>query len=128
MAAAVSCACCSVSEKVSKAASSWISASNSSSLSPMSSSSDSMNPSFSNLESVSSSPSCQERISDSTKEQRGQGQTRNNGQGDHQSKALVKGCRERTRAWGRVSSQEKDHTNRDLARATAKSRAGRRQS
>src|SRR5882672_4851202 len=71
---------------------------------------------------------CQERISDSTKEQRGRGQTRNNGQGDHQSKALVKGCHERTRAWGHVSSQEKNHTNRDLARATAKSRAGRRQS
>src|SRR5882672_4021876 len=45
-----------------------------------------------------------------------------------QGKALVKGCHERTRAQGRVSSQEKVHTNRNLARATAKSRAGHRQS
>src|SRR5882672_2125231 len=63
---------------------------------------------------------CQERISDSTKEQRGRCRTRNNGRGDHQCKALVKCCRERTRARGSVSSQEKGHTNRNLARATAK--------
>src|SRR5882672_2952812 len=64
---------------------------------------------------------CQERASDSTKEQRGRSRTRNNGQGDRQCKALVKGCRERTRARGCVSSQEKGHTSRDSARATAKS-------
>src|SRR5882672_6130994 len=53
---------------------------------------------------------CQEWISDSTKEQRGRCRTRNNRQGDRQYKALVKGCRERTRARGSVSSQEKGHT------------------
>src|SRR5882672_10944631 len=70
---------------------------------------------------------CQERVSNSTKEQRGRVRTRNNRQGDHQCKALVKGCRERTRARIHVSSQEKVHTNRNLARVTAKSRAGHRQ-
>src|SRR5882672_12505309 len=71
---------------------------------------------------------CQERVSDSTKEQKGRGRTRNNGQVVRKCKALVKGCRERTRARGCVSSQEKVHTNKNLARATAKPRAGRRQS
>src|SRR5882672_8993218 len=71
---------------------------------------------------------CQERVSDSTKEQRGRGRTRNNGQVVRKCRALVKGCRERTRARGCVSSQEKVHTNKNLARATAKPRAGRRQS
>src|SRR5882672_10578742 len=70
---------------------------------------------------------CQERVSDSTKEQRGRGRTRNNRQGDRQCKSLIKGCRERTRARRRVSSQEKVHTNKNLARAMAKSRAGCRQ-
>src|SRR5882672_4099970 len=71
---------------------------------------------------------CQERVSDSTKEQGGRSRTRNNGQVVRKCRALVKGCRERTRARECVSSQEKVHTNKNLARATAKSRAGRRQS
>src|SRR5882672_6357262 len=70
---------------------------------------------------------CQEQVSDSTKWQIGRSGTENNGQGDHQGKALVKGCHERTRARRCVSSQEKVHTNKNLARAMAKSRAGHRQ-
>src|SRR5882672_8369318 len=71
---------------------------------------------------------CQERVSDSTKWQIGRSQTENNGPRDCQGKALIKGCHEITRARGHVPSQEKVHTDRNLARATAKSKAGHRQS
>jgi len=57
-----------------------------------------------------------------------QSRIENNRQGDHQSKALIKGCHKRTKAWGHVPSQEKVHTGRNLARAMAKSRARHRQS
>src|SRR5882672_11992132 len=52
---------------------------------------------------------CQEQVSDSTKWQIGHSQTENDGPRDHQGKALIKGCRERTRARGCVPSQEKVH-------------------
>src|SRR5882672_5617129 len=45
-----------------------------------------------------------------------------------QGKALKEGCREREAAGKSVSSTEKINTKENLARATAKPRAGRRQS
>src|SRR5882672_5663245 len=67
-------------------------------------------------------------VSDSTKWQIGHSQTENDGPRDHQGKALIKGCHERTRARGCVPSQEKVYTNKNLTRVTVKSRAGCRQS
>src|SRR5882672_11928437 len=45
-----------------------------------------------------------------------------------QGKALEEGCHEREAAWKSVSSTEKINTKENLARAMAKSGAGRRQS
>ena len=47
---------------------------------------------------------------------------------EHQGKALKEGCRERGAARKSVSSTEKINTKENLARATAKPRAGCRQS
>jgi len=41
----------------------------------------------------------------------------------HQAKALREGCRERKEAWTGVSSREKMNTNKNLARATTKSKS-----
>src|SRR5882672_5514087 len=71
---------------------------------------------------------CQVWVSNSTKWQKGRSRMKNDIQGEHQSKALIKGCCERTKAQGCVSSQGKVNTDGNLARATAKSRARCRQS
>ena len=42
---------------------------------------------------------------------------------DHQGTALREGCHERKEAWMGVSSREKKNTNRNLARATTKSKS-----
>jgi len=40
-----------------------------------------------------------------------------------QTKALREGCRERKKAWAGVSSREKMNTNKNLVRATTKSKS-----
>jgi len=42
---------------------------------------------------------------------------------NNKGKALKEGCHERRRAWAGMSPMEEIVTNRDLARATARSRA-----
>jgi len=63
------------------------------------------------------------RFSDPTKEQEGQDQPRKDVMNRRQVKALREGCRERKEAWMGVSSREKINTNRNLARATTKSKS-----
>ena len=67
-------------------------------------------------------------FSDLTKEQKGRDWPRKDVMNSHQVKALREGCHEIKEVWMGVSSREKINTNRNLARATTKSRARRRQS
>src|SRR5882724_3434485 len=62
-------------------------------------------------------------FSDPTKEQEGRDQPRKDVMNRHQVKALREGCHERKEAWTSVSSREKINTNRNLARATTKSKS-----
>src|SRR5882724_8036218 len=62
-------------------------------------------------------------LSDPTKEQEGRDQPRKDVINRHQVKALREGCHERKEAWTSVSSREKINTNRNLARATTKSKS-----
>jgi len=66
---------------------------------------------------------CQERVSDPTKQQEGQDRQGKDITNDHQGKALREGCHERKKARTSVSSREKKEANRNLARATTKSRS-----
>src|SRR5882724_1148606 len=63
------------------------------------------------------------RFSDLTKEQKGRDQPREDIVNRHQVKALREGCHERKKAQMGVSSREKKNTNRNLARATTKSKS-----
>ena len=67
-------------------------------------------------------------FSDPTKVQMGWNWPRKDVRCERQRKALKEGCREREVAWESVSSTEKINTKENLARATAKPRAGCRQS
>ena len=58
-----------------------------------------------------------------TKEQEGQDRPRKDIMNRHQVKALREGCHERKEAWMGVSSREKMNTNKNLARATTKSKS-----
>jgi len=62
------------------------------------------------------------------KKQEGRDQQGKDITNDRQGKALRVGCHERKKAWTSVSSREKKDTNRNLARATTKSKAGHKQS
>src|SRR5882724_4481073 len=68
-------------------------------------------------------PNVKNGFSNPTKEQEGQDQQRKDVTNDRQGKALREGCHERKMAWTSVSSREKKDTNRNLARATSKSRS-----
>jgi len=61
-------------------------------------------------------------FSDLTKVQEGRDRPRKNVMNRHQGKALSNGCREREKARTVVSSREKINNNKNLARATTKSR------
>src|SRR5882724_1088383 len=63
------------------------------------------------------------RFSDLTKEQEGQDQPRKDIMNRHQTKALREGCHERKKAQTGVSSTEKMNTNRNLVKATTKSKS-----
>src|SRR5882724_3351184 len=63
------------------------------------------------------------RFSDLTKEQEGRDQKGKDVTNDCQGKALREGCCERNEARVSVSSREKKDTNRNLARATTKSKS-----
>src|SRR5882724_2648937 len=62
-------------------------------------------------------------FSDLTKEQEGQDWQGKDITNDRQGKALREGCRERKEARASVSSREKKDTNRNLVRATTKSKS-----
>ena len=62
-------------------------------------------------------------FSDLTKEQEGQDWQGKDITNDRQGKALREGCHERKEARASVSSREKKDTNRNLVRATTKSRS-----
>jgi len=63
------------------------------------------------------------RFSDPTKEQKGQDQPRKDVVNRCQVRALREGCCERKEAQASVSSREKKNTNRNLVRATTKSKS-----
>src|SRR5882724_5657863 len=63
------------------------------------------------------------RFSDLTKEQEGRDWPRTDIMNRHQVKALREGCCERKEAQMGVSSREKINTNRNLVRATTKSKS-----
>src|SRR5882724_6867169 len=69
-------------------------------------------------------PIVKNRFSDPTKVQKGWDRQRKDVEGDRQGKALKGGCRERRWAQTGVSSREEINTNRNLARATTKSKMG----
>src|SRR5882724_7462252 len=62
-------------------------------------------------------------FSDPTKEQEGQDRPRKDVMNRCQAKALREGCHERKEAQMGVSSREKMNTNKNLARATTKSKS-----
>ena len=66
---------------------------------------------------------CQNMFSDPTKEQEGRDRPRKDIMNRCQVKALREGCYERKEALMGVSSREKMNTNRNLVRATTKSRS-----
>src|SRR5882724_12240940 len=63
------------------------------------------------------------RFSDLTKEQEGQDRPRKDIMNRHQAKALREGCCGRKEAWMCVSSREKMNINKNLVRATTKSKS-----
>src|SRR5882724_6879827 len=63
-------------------------------------------------------------FSDPNKVQKGQDRQKKDVKGDRQGKALKEGCHERRWAQMGVSSREEINTNRNLARATTKSKSG----
>src|SRR5882724_8609205 len=63
------------------------------------------------------------RFSDLTKEQKGRDWPRKDIMNRRQAKALREGCHERKEAQTGVSSREKINTNKNLARATTKSKS-----
>src|SRR5882724_4960995 len=63
------------------------------------------------------------RLSDPTKVQEGQGRPRKDVMNRRRRKALSEGCRERKEARTVVSSREKMNNNKNLARATTKSKS-----
>jgi len=67
--------------------------------------------------------SVKNRFSDLTKEKEGRDRPRKDVMNRHQAKALREGCRERKEAQTGVSSREKMNTNKNLARATTKSKS-----
>jgi len=62
-------------------------------------------------------------FSDLTKEQKGRDRPRKDIVNRCQVKALREGCRDRKEARAGVSSREKENTNRNLVRATTKSKS-----
>ena len=68
-------------------------------------------------------PSVKNRFSDPTKEQKGRDLPRKDVGNRCQVRALREGCHERRKAQVGVSSREKKNTNRNLARATTKSKS-----
>ena len=62
-------------------------------------------------------------FSDPTKAQEGRDWPRKDVMNRRQGKALSEGCRERKKAWTVVSSREKVNNNKNLARATTKSKS-----
>src|SRR5882724_11619391 len=62
-------------------------------------------------------------FSDPTKVQEGRDRPRKDVMNRHQRRALSEGCRERKKARMVVSSREKINNNKDLARATTKSKS-----
>ena len=62
-------------------------------------------------------------FSNLTKEQEGRDRPRKDLMNRHQVKALREGCHESKEAWTGVSSKEKINTNRNLVRATTKTKS-----